>query len=58
MVKLPRQLQTIQVALVLARPILRCDFYGGNHSDGFFHATTDFQCAEVNYMWNQGRQQY
>lgn len=48
----------IQVALILAQPTLRCDFCEGNHFNGFCYVCTDFQSAEINYVWNQGFQQY
>ena len=35
MAKFPPQIQATQAANVLAQPIMRCDFCGGNHANEF-----------------------
>jgi len=35
-----------------------CDFCGGNHSIGYCQMPSASHIAEVNYLWNQGCQQY
>jgi len=65
MAKLPQQLQAQQLQAVQASqavnyqaPILRCDFYGGNHVNGNCSQQTVIGTTieEVQYIGNSGRQ--
>ncbi|XP_020203761.1 uncharacterized protein LOC109789258 [Cajanus cajan] len=38
--------------------VMRCDFCGGDHSNGYCQVPSGSQGEEVNYMGNQGRQNF
>ncbi|XP_020205130.1 uncharacterized protein LOC109790395 [Cajanus cajan] len=58
MAKLPQQLQAMHANPCQTQQVMRCDFCGGDHSNGNCQAPSGSQGEEVNYMGNQGRQNF
>ncbi|XP_020233010.1 uncharacterized protein LOC109813258 [Cajanus cajan] len=58
MAKLPQQLQAMQANAPPMQQVLLCDFCGGDHPNGYCAGPPSAQGEEVNYMGNQGRQNF
>nr|KYP32881.1 hypothetical protein KK1_046325 [Cajanus cajan] len=56
--KLPQQLQAMQSNSPPMQQVLSCDFCGGDHPNGYCAESSNSQGEEVNYMENQGRQNF
>ncbi|XP_017428892.1 uncharacterized protein LOC108336962 [Vigna angularis] len=58
MSKLPQQCQAMQAHAQPHHQVMRCDFCGDNHPNGHCQVPSSSQPEEVNYMENQGRQNF
>ncbi|XP_052723859.1 uncharacterized protein LOC128193791 [Vigna angularis] len=58
MAKLPQQLQALQAHSQPHQQVMRCDFCGDDHPNGHCQVPGSSQSEEVNYMGNQGRQNF
>ncbi|KAG2381148.1 uncharacterized protein HKW66_Vig0254650 [Vigna angularis] len=58
MAKLPQQLQALQAQSQPHHQVMRCDFCGDDHPNGHCQVPGSSQSEEVNYMGNQGRQNF
>ncbi|XP_020231419.1 uncharacterized protein LOC109811976 [Cajanus cajan] len=58
MAKLPQQFQAMHANNPPMQQVLACDFCGGDHLNGFCAGSSNSQGEEVNYMGNQGRQNF
>nr|KYP33142.1 hypothetical protein KK1_046021 [Cajanus cajan] len=58
MAKLPQQLQAMHSNAPPMQQVMACDFCGGDHPNGYCAGSSNSQGEEVNYMGNQGRQNF